>query len=685
MLISTKNIYSHLPFKILFVAFLITGLFIFKNYGMSWDEEACRTHIAIPTFKYLLNNDYQAIQVNEAKYHGAAFELILFPIEKILGLKDMRDIFLMRHLMTFFLFALSVIFFYLLCFRHLKSQWLALTGAVFLVLSPRIFADSFYNVKDVAFLSLVIIGIYTTLIFLEKKTYKSAAISAIASAFLIDLRVMGIIIPIFAIVMLAIELMRDSDNRKKLAKVFGFFFLALITFTILFWPLLWHDPIGNFIGALKEASKFPWVGYVLYNGGDVYAANLPWHYIPFWILITTPVVYSLLFLAGVIALANNLFIRKKINTPEILNAYIFFGPIGAVIILHSVLYDGWRHLYYVYPSFIFISICGLQAIFGLVSNLKLIKSIYLGIAIYCIYMIAVMFNLHPYQNLYFNFIAGKSLGEIKNKFELDYWCVSYKEGIEHILKTDTSSCIIVYCTEPSRGTDNAKLLPESERARLSFTESPELADYFITGFRYKRGPFKGKPDFNVIRDGGVVLSVYDIKNKKLQLNMGKYQIARFFNSYEPGVQSVITGKVIEMKDAFSGSHVELVNKEIEYASGLLYNPAYELTTATKSNKYIHVSFQIRTPEEYEFKLVIQMDSKDNMQYQWIGYDLQSSLKDKWVKKVYNLILPDINATDDGIKFYIWNPNKKEFFIDDLEVSFYAVHESEIKAVKAALP
>lgn len=685
MIISRKNIKSHLSFKIFYVAFLITGLFIFKDYGMSWDEMACRTDVAIPTFKYLLKNDYKAIVVNEAKYHGATFELLLYPIEKILGLKDMRDIFLMRHLMTFLLFAFSVCVFYLLCFRHFKSQWLALVGAVFLVLSPRIFADSFYNVKDLAFLSLVIIGLYTTILFLEKKSYKSAILNALASALLIDLRVMGIILPFFVIFFLIIELMRDSANRKKLAKVTGFFLIALIAGIILFWPVLWRDPVGHFIGALKEASKFPWVGYVLYNGSEVYAANLPWHYIPYWLLVTTPVFYTLLFTVGSFALVRNILVEKKIIISEILNAYIFFSPIAAVIILHSVLYDGWRHLYYIYPSFIFISISGLQFIIAFVANQKVIRAIYMLIAGYCFYMITIMFSLHPYQNLYFNFIAGKSLGEIKNKFELDYWCVSYKEGLEYILKSDTSSSIIVYCSEPARGTDNSKLIPENERARLTFTSYPELADYFITGFRYRRGPFKGTPEFNVIRDKAVVLSVYNTKSKKLALNKNKFLVARFFNSNESPEKGIFNAKIIERKDAFSGNHVEQINKEIEYASGLFYNPTQEFALDTNSNKYVDVSFQIRTPEEYSFKLVVEIDSSNQKQYYWIDFDLQSALKDKWIKKKYTLILPKLHAANDIIKFYIWNPERKEFFIDDMEICFYAVPKNNVQSILNELP
>ena len=44
-----------------------------------------------------------------------------------------------------------------------------------------------------------------------------------------------------------------------------------------------------------------------------------------------------------------------------------------------------------------------------------------------------MYVLHPYEHIYFNKIIGNNLREIKYKYELDYWGLSYVEGIKYIL------------------------------------------------------------------------------------------------------------------------------------------------------------------------------------------------------------------------------------------------------------
>ena len=40
----------------------------------------------------------------------------------------------------------------------------------------------------------------------------------------------------------------------------------------------------------------------------------------------------------------------------------FLGPLLAAIIFESTLYNGWRHLYFIYPSFLMMSMLGLHII-----------------------------------------------------------------------------------------------------------------------------------------------------------------------------------------------------------------------------------------------------------------------------------------------------------------------------------
>ena len=152
---------NHFPFIVFYTAFLIIGLFIFKDYGISWDEKACRIDMGMVNFDFIFKGNYKALMDGNAKYHGPSFEMLLLAIERILYLKDTRHIFLMRHLVNFLLFAVSVYFFYRLCLKHFKNNWLSFLGTVFLVLSPNTSlqpkeCESHWNHHKVGCLSLVL-------------------------------------------------------------------------------------------------------------------------------------------------------------------------------------------------------------------------------------------------------------------------------------------------------------------------------------------------------------------------------------------------------------------------------------------------------------------------------------------------------------------------------------------------
>ena len=124
-------------------------------------------------------------------------------------------------------------------------------------------------------------------------------------------------------------------------------------------------------------SSYTWRGSVFYMGEYISAMNLPWHYPIVWISITTPILYLLLFALGsalvFLRLLNRFFElgpENKINDLwkskkeliDLIMLLIFYFTLFLVIKINSTLYGGWRHLYFIYPCLIFISISGLEFI-----------------------------------------------------------------------------------------------------------------------------------------------------------------------------------------------------------------------------------------------------------------------------------------------------------------------------------
>ena len=90
------------------------------------------------------------------KAYGVVFDLPLAFFEFFFDIDNTRDAFLFRHLINFILFFISTVVFFILCNQIFQDKVLSLIGSLSLILSPRIFAESFYNPKDIIFMSLFI-------------------------------------------------------------------------------------------------------------------------------------------------------------------------------------------------------------------------------------------------------------------------------------------------------------------------------------------------------------------------------------------------------------------------------------------------------------------------------------------------------------------------------------------------
>ncbi len=507
-----------------FIIFLFIGIIIFRDYGISWDEPLQR-NIGTVSVNYVVANDKSLLTFVD-KGHGPVFEILLIAIEKTFNLSENPSaIHLMRHLVTFLLFYISVLFFYKLCKYRFKSWKVGLLGSLFLILSPRIFAHSFYNSKDIPFLALFIICIYTLVRYLNNKTWPNAIFHAIVCAFLIDIRILGIIVPIFTYFFLIADLMMKKDlniNGKKVILSFSVYLILLIPLTVLFWPTLWTNPLNNLIEAYKWMSSHPWEGQVLYFGSLTYGPDLPWHYIPVWLLMSTPILYTLGFVIGSF-ITIKLLMKNPIQfynrgRDDLIFISWFFLPLAIIILLNPTLYDSWRHMFYIYPAFLILSLKGLTSLFKAIKTkfngigYKIISTVFiLIIASSLIYTAQFMIRYHPYQNVYFNPVAGKNMKVVKNNFDLDYWGLSYREALEYILENDKDKTIKIY-VNVGPGKFNSFILTPANRGRLVYVENPEEAKYFISNYRYHLGDYPYENEYYSIEiSGAKIMVVYLLK------------------------------------------------------------------------------------------------------------------------------------------------------------------------------
>jgi hypothetical protein len=495
--------YINLPVILIFFSYLIIGILIYDDYGISWDESNHRIN-GFTALNFLREIFFLVIYpdlehkgkafVESTKQYGVLFDLPMAFIEKKFHIENSKNYFLLRHFFNFIVFYISSIFFYFLLKKRF-SEKLSVVGLLFWILSPRIFADSFYNMKDLVFLSFFVISLFYAIKFLDTLSYKNAFLSSLACALAIDVRIMGIIVPFVILVFFIFGSIDNKNFLKKFIWKIIVFFCLLIIFTILFWPYLWNDPLTNFLNTLKIMSSYQWRGGVFYFGDYISALNLPWHYPIVWIFISTPIIYLLLFILGSALILVRLFKRffnlsseKKFNDlwrgnkerMDIIFFLIFYFTLFLVIEMNSTLYTGWRQLYFIYPCLIIISIRGLQFISRIISS----KYLFILLAPFLLYISTWMIINHPFQFVYFNKFAGKKVG---NYFELDYWGVSNRSSLTYIVNNDKRNELKVYVSSASPYHFSLLLLDKRDRKRIKIVDNVNDADFLVTNHYYQEG------------------------------------------------------------------------------------------------------------------------------------------------------------------------------------------------------
>ena len=293
----------------IFLIYFIIGINIYKDYGISFDENINRDN-GFVSLKYIfekigINADLSKFVVDipnlsdyKDKAYGVVFDLPLAFFEFFFDIDNTRDAFLFRHLINFILFFISTVVFFILCNQIFQDKVLSLIGSLSLILSPRIFAESFYNPKDIIFMSLFIIATLFSVKFLRDKNNSSIFLAAFFTSLAVGVRIVGIYLPLITLFFFLF----NTDNTKTKFKIFSsikYLFLFL-GFLIFLWPFLWEDTFSNLLVAFNEFKNYPWKGEILYFGKFINAEFTPWHYFFVWFLLTTPVIFSVIIIFGVI-------------------------------------------------------------------------------------------------------------------------------------------------------------------------------------------------------------------------------------------------------------------------------------------------------------------------------------------------------------------------------------------------
>jgi len=477
------------PGIVLSVLFFLIGLIVYKDYGICWDEPLQRGP-GVLSWEYIFDNNEDLFN-KSTDNHGAGFELLLVMFEKWFSITDSKAIYEMRHIVTHIVFILGSLAGYVLALRLFKNRLVATLGFLMLMLAPRMYAHSFYNSKDIPFMSVFMITLmlFRAAFALNKKWL--FALLGLACGYATSIRIMGIMLACFIVLFLIVDIIGAYARKEEKANVhiinFALFCVGFCFTVYMAWPYLWKDPVTNFVDSFAKMSHFNlWTGIMLLGGKYVSSMALPWTYFPTWFLISNPIVWLIFGFAGFIW-AGIAFLGRPLhylrNTPErntLLHLMSFVSPIAAVLILHSIIYDDWRHLYFVYPSFVMLALWFANKMM----NMGNIRFVMLGAAGLQVCLLgAFMVSAHPFQQVYFNETVAHTPESLRRNYELEYWGCSYKQGLDYLVKTVPAGPIRINSALPQLIFNNVLILNEQDRNRIQFVEDPAKAEFIITNYR----------------------------------------------------------------------------------------------------------------------------------------------------------------------------------------------------------
>ncbi|MGB0166730.1 MAG: hypothetical protein ACPF8V_07750, partial [Luteibaculum sp.] len=336
------------------ILYLIIAINVRSDYALTWDEPT-EMETGKLAYNYVVNNDPAYLQHIDRDY-GVFFQFILTAITETLQPENFYEATLIRRTCLILLFSVFLFVFVRFVHSEFRSKHFTILAGIILLSSPRILAHSIFNTKDLAFLCTYFFGFASIAGFCKNPGIWRIVIMCLFIGIAIDTRIIGIELLPIGLVAIIFASVSKKLNKKALVKYLSTYILLTPLVIYAFRPVLWQDPL-EIIQIFQNMAKFRFPFHLVYIGQDISAQNLPWHYLATWIAISNPIIIVLLVTTSILFLPVIL-IKNRLTT--ITNKHFLWTiavaiPVGtllSIIMMKSVVYDGWRQIFFIYPFLI---------------------------------------------------------------------------------------------------------------------------------------------------------------------------------------------------------------------------------------------------------------------------------------------------------------------------------------------
>ena len=515
------------PIIILLAVNILIGLFIFRDYGLTWDEPYFYSYGDALGYAYTpanwfsghfdLNNSY-GVSADDHKTRGPAYLFLARNV--VYGLEKLgSDSAAAWHLVNFLFFQLGIYFLYRISKRWVNTAAAFATAALFSY-QPLLWGHAFINPKDPPFLTFFLASVCLGFEMVDKlvddsnspkQKFTSIIFPAIILGIATSIRVLGPLAGVLVFIYLVSSVIQNKKDTFPWL-VFGTYGVLAILVMLITWPYLWESPLKNFFYVFQFMSDNPTNLSVLF-GGQVYrASDLPHRYLPFLLATTLTEPVWFLFIFGLIIAYWKMFTKKIIKSGYFVTLTLilawFLILIAYVLLRRPAMYDGFRHFLFILPPvFIFIGFA-FEFIF---EKIKFTIAPYWIRAVVLISLIAPgivgIVQLHPYEYAYYNTFIGGTDSAFRS-YETDYWLTCYKAAVEQLNNKTTEPVNLfvkreAYVAAPyANGNINVRDLRDA-------TDQVKSGDYVLVNTRTNedRSIFKDAPIVIEIKRGNATFCI----------------------------------------------------------------------------------------------------------------------------------------------------------------------------------
>ena len=436
------------PALLVTLAWLALALFLLPAYGPTWDCAECEFPYGERLLHAFTSDDFTLTQAIEAggrvpvrephpEYVMSSPWWVSWPVTAFLSAASCRVFWgelgwlgpIEAHHLPIVLFTALLVLAIVRFATVRASIGAGIAAGLFLLTSPRFFADSFNNAKDVPEACLYTIAAFAGLRALERgRRCDWLLTGALAGAALAQKANAVFLAPQLLLTALAFLVLRVRLGGG-LVKLTGGAIYALVATAVLYFalsPPLWLDPIGHLEQQFEHVSGTGSIAVKADRAGfSLGERSIDWDG-PAHALWTTPI--ALMAFASIGLLASRL--RREVK------AFLLIGtvvPIGRVALPGMTNFDGVRHFIEYLPPLCVLAGAGLDRVASAVASIAARRA-RLAYGLVLLAAIApgavATARTHPNGICWYNALVGGLQGAQARgvRDSTDYWCNSYRQA-----------------------------------------------------------------------------------------------------------------------------------------------------------------------------------------------------------------------------------------------------------------